>query len=124
LNLWQPSDDLAEDYVTFKHLNEQLAEVFTKASGKPFDLYGVEHVFWFKGGNPFGGAKPLLLEGEVGTDRQVTAAVEESQALARLPERSLFSAPVQLAQLSGRDPATLAAWTNPFVPAVGNSPNA
>ena len=47
LNLWQPTEDLAEDYITYKHLNEELAEAFTKASGRPFDLYGVEHVFWF-----------------------------------------------------------------------------
>src|SRR5579864_139801 len=44
LNLWQPTDDLAEDYITFKHLHEELAVAFAKASGRPFDLYTVEHV--------------------------------------------------------------------------------
>ena len=52
LGLWQPADDLAENYIAFKHLYEELAQSFTKASGKPFDLYGVEHVFWFIGEHP------------------------------------------------------------------------
>lgn len=52
LGLWQLSDDLADNYIAFKHLYEQLAQNFTKASGKPFDLYGVEHVFWFIGEHP------------------------------------------------------------------------
>jgi len=52
LGLWQPTGDLAEDYITFKHLYEELAQLFTTASGKPFDLYSVEHVFWFTGAHP------------------------------------------------------------------------
>jgi hypothetical protein len=86
LNLWQPTEDLAEDYVAFKNLHEELAEVFTKASGMPFDLYGVEHVFWFKGGNPYAGSKPLTPEGEVSQERQIAAIVEDAQPMARLPE--------------------------------------
>jgi len=62
LNLWQPSEDLADDYIAFKHLHEELAKAFTKASEMPFNLYDVEHVFWFKGGNPYGGAKPAAHE--------------------------------------------------------------
>jgi len=53
LNLWQPSEDLAEDYLTFKKIHEELEKLFTEASGTKFDLYRVEHVFWFKGGNPY-----------------------------------------------------------------------
>jgi hypothetical protein len=49
----QPTVDLAADYISFKHVYEELAQSFTKASGKPFDLYGVEHVFWFIGEHPF-----------------------------------------------------------------------
>ena len=86
LNLWQPTDDLADDYITFKHLHEELAAAFTKASGKPFDLYGVEHVFWFKGGNPYEGAKPLTQEGGDNTQPQVSTTVEETPVLTRLPE--------------------------------------
>jgi hypothetical protein len=52
LNLWKESGDLGADYIVFKHIHEELAAVFTEASGEPFDLYRVEHVFWFKGTNP------------------------------------------------------------------------
>jgi hypothetical protein len=55
LNLWQPSGDLAEDYLIFKHLHEELADLFTRESGQRFDLYRVEHVFWHRGGNPYAG---------------------------------------------------------------------
>jgi hypothetical protein len=86
LNLWQPTDDLAEDYITFKQLHEELAVAFTKASGKPFDLYGVEHVFWFNGGNPYEGAKPLTREGGNSTQELVPTTLEESPVLTRLPD--------------------------------------
>jgi len=58
MNLWQPSGDLAEDYITYKHLHEELAKLFAEASGQQFDMYEVEHVFWFKDGNPRGEAIP------------------------------------------------------------------
>jgi hypothetical protein len=53
LRIWQPGNDLAENYITFKHLYEDLAQKFSQASGKPFGLYDVEHVFWFIGEHPF-----------------------------------------------------------------------
>jgi len=53
VGLWQPSNDLAASYISFKHMYEELAQSFTKASRKSFDLYGVEHVFWFIGEHPF-----------------------------------------------------------------------
>jgi hypothetical protein len=53
LNLWQPSEDLAQDYLTFKHIFEELEVLFTRESNDPFNLYKVEHVFWYKGGNPY-----------------------------------------------------------------------
>ncbi len=46
LNLWQPSEDWAADYIRFKHIHEELASLFTQASGREFGLYDVEHVFW------------------------------------------------------------------------------
>ena len=53
LNLWQPTRELAAEYIAYKHLHEELTPpLFTQESGRPFDLYGVEHVFWFNGGNP------------------------------------------------------------------------
>lgn len=55
-NLWRPVQDLAEDYITFKLLYEELAELFTQASGRLFRLYDVEHVFWFATNPPDRGA--------------------------------------------------------------------
>lgn len=48
LNLWTPTGDLADDYVTFKRGQEELAKVFTDASGTRFGLYETEHVFWHR----------------------------------------------------------------------------
>ena len=45
-NLWQTTDDPAEDYVAYKHIHEELAELYSKETGKPYTLYDVEHVFW------------------------------------------------------------------------------
>ena len=69
LNIWQPSEDVAEDYLTFKRIHEVLANLFSEASKRSFGLYDVEHVFWFKGGNPYDivkaeqkTAEPLLVK--------------------------------------------------------------
>jgi len=53
LGLLQPTDDIAGNYLAFKRRYEELAQAFTKASGVPFDLYEVEHVFWFVGDRPY-----------------------------------------------------------------------
>lgn len=86
LNLWQPTDELADDYVMFKQLHRELADLFTLESGRPFDLYEVEHVFWFEGGNPYAEAKlpstndkPLLPVTRV-------APVEDATSISRLPD--------------------------------------
>jgi hypothetical protein len=47
LNLWQPEDDIATDYINYKKLYEQLSDLFSQESGRRFSLYDVEHVFWF-----------------------------------------------------------------------------
>jgi hypothetical protein len=52
LNLMQPKDDLAEDYVAFKQLHHELERLFTEASGRKFGPYEVEHVLWIKGQKP------------------------------------------------------------------------
>ncbi len=49
LNLWQPSGDLSEDYIKFKHIHEELMKLFSLTGGRQFGLYDVEHVFLFKG---------------------------------------------------------------------------
>jgi hypothetical protein len=58
LNIWQPSGDIAEDYLKFKQVHEALIKLFSENSKRPFNLYDVEHVFWFKGGNPYDRVKP------------------------------------------------------------------
>jgi hypothetical protein len=67
LNIWQPSGDIAEDYLKFKQVHEVLITLFSENGKRPFSLYDVEHVFWFKGGNPYDrvkveqrGAEPSL----------------------------------------------------------------
>lgn len=63
LNLWQPTENLAADYVAYKLIHEELAALFTESSDRQFHLYDVEHVFWIKGGNPTGGMKPAKAHG-------------------------------------------------------------
>ena len=86
LNLWQPTDELAGDYLTYKHIHEDLASVFTRQAGRKFGLYDVEHVFWFKGGNPYEGTKSSSSgrapEGGGIKERGHT----EGEALSRFPE--------------------------------------
>ena len=68
LNLWRPSGDIADDYILFKHIHEELVTLFSDKSGQPFDLYTVEDVFWFQGGKPYGDAAD---------DRESTATSEK-----------------------------------------------
>jgi hypothetical protein len=58
LNLWEESGNLGDDYIAFKDLHHELADLFSKESGELFNLYTVEHVFWFKGSNPLQTTKP------------------------------------------------------------------
>lgn len=46
LALWAPSGNVATDYLTFKHIHQELATIFSREGGRTFGLYGVEHVFW------------------------------------------------------------------------------
>lgn len=50
-NLWSPGEDPAENYIEFKHIHEELARLFTTEGKQPFDLYAVEHVFWYRHGH-------------------------------------------------------------------------
>lgn len=53
LNLWQSTGDLAQDYLAFKNIFEELLVLFAEKHGKQFNLYQAEHVFWYKGENPY-----------------------------------------------------------------------
>jgi hypothetical protein len=86
MNLWLPTAEPAADYLTYKRIHEELSRVFTKESAKHFGLYEVEHVFWFKGGNPTGGNKPLARESiPVATPRGSTIPATP-ETMIRLPE--------------------------------------
>jgi hypothetical protein len=82
LNLWQPTEELPADYLAFKHIQEELARVFSKESGRPFGLYDVEHVFWFKGGNPYAAYKALARKDSAEESGPLAAAEDVSH----LPE--------------------------------------
>ncbi len=86
LNLWTLTGDLAADYITYKHIHEELAELFSKTSGHRFGLYDVEHVFWFKGGNPCGGDKLLPKDGTTVLTGESMTSVMDSETILRLPE--------------------------------------
>jgi len=83
MNLWQPSGDLAADYITFKAINEELASLFSTESGEAFSLYDVEHVFWFIGGNPYEAAK------SAGETEEVTPSVSGAKSVEVLPDQRL-----------------------------------
>jgi hypothetical protein len=86
LNLWQPTDNLADDYVAFKSLHHELAELFTADRGRPFNLYEVEHVFWFKGGNPYAEGKPGTAIEKPAAPVTKSAVVTDAVSISRLPE--------------------------------------
>ncbi len=85
LNIWQPSEDLAEDYLAFKRIHEALAKLFAETSKHPFTLYDVEHVFWLQGGNPYDLAKAERKPMEPAPTKP-TVLVPELQGSVHLPD--------------------------------------
>lgn len=85
LNLWQPSGELADDYMAYKQLHEELARLYAADTGRAFHLYDVEHVFWFKGGNPYEAAQAEE-ERPPGHDRKARAGAVAADDPMRLPE--------------------------------------
>ena len=108
LNLWQPSEDAAENYVVFKQVHEELGHIFTKGSGKTFGFYEVEHVFWFKGGNPLGGAKPLAFT----TPEVDDEPKQENAAAERLPDSYVPPIIAILPRMALNEPALVTAAKN------------
>ncbi len=47
LNLYQPSDDLAEAYIEYVQLHFELRDLFSVETSHRFTLYDVEHVWWY-----------------------------------------------------------------------------
>jgi hypothetical protein len=90
MNLWMPIGEPAADYVAYKRIHEELGRLFTREGRRHFGLYDVEHVFWFKGGNPYedgsspvhSGQNPSALLIREGKTQNTTL----SETVVRLPE--------------------------------------
>lgn len=46
-NLYQPAPDLAEAYIAYVHLHNELQALFSATTRRPFTLYDIEHVWWY-----------------------------------------------------------------------------
>jgi hypothetical protein len=46
-NLWTPTENIGESYISFYNLNHKLIELFSNKSGRKLTLWDVEHAFWF-----------------------------------------------------------------------------
>ena len=88
MNLWEESGEVGEDYLSFKRLNEILIETYSEASGRLFNLYDVEHVFWFKSGK---------LTGEPPKTEDVVKATNSHSADQVEPRAKLFAKSVSYA---------------------------
>jgi hypothetical protein len=45
-DFWQPEESLGENYLSFFGINHELVELFSRETGKPQNLWEVEHAFW------------------------------------------------------------------------------
>lgn len=89
LNLWEESGNLGEDYVTFKQIHHELIELFSQTSGQSFNLYTIEHVFWYKGGNPLTSAAAggdVRVEIKESEPSDVSTGEDSLLVYSRLPE--------------------------------------
>jgi hypothetical protein len=86
MNLWLPTEEPAADYLTYKRIHEELAQVFTEESKRHFGLYEVEHVFWFKDGNPYVGNKPLESDNAQKEQPENPPTINVPEIIVRLPE--------------------------------------
>ncbi len=108
LNIWQLSDDVAADYVAFKQIQFELIPIFTSESNKQFDLYGVEHVFWFKSKHPFA-SKRVRTGGQDIIDEEINLESETVPSGGLLPESYIPPVVSVLPAMARRDPVVEAA---------------
>ena len=47
LAIWEPSEDLQSNYVSFMELNEEIREILSEYTGEEIHLWDIEHAFWF-----------------------------------------------------------------------------
>jgi hypothetical protein len=86
MNLWVTSGDLAQDYVDFKKIYQELSTHYTEASKQPFDIYEIEHVFWYKGENPYLSAKNGFSGIQDDIKKEKPPSRQEGIELERLPD--------------------------------------
>ncbi len=67
LNIWQPTGEPADDYLAFKQLHYEIRELLATELGRAATLYDVEHVLWFKVGNPYQASKGTETKGKAWT---------------------------------------------------------
>jgi hypothetical protein len=109
LNLWQPTGELAEDYITYKHLYEELALLFSEEAGHRYGLYQVEHVFWWKGGNPYEANKPVSKDAVGENGGATKGVVDGAEKLLRLPESYIPPIVAILPRMALNEPALVEA---------------
>jgi hypothetical protein len=111
LNLWRSSGDIADDYILFKHIHEELAKLFTEKSGKLFNLYEVEHVFWYQGGNPYDAAQGLSVDNDSSGEmaRVGKPAVDVLPVDGKLPDSYVPPIVAVLPQMAKNDPKLIEA---------------
>lgn len=109
LNLWQPSEDLAEDYIAYKSLHEELSRLFSADSGVHYDLYQVEHVFWWRGGNPYGGSKPAMKPVPDDNEGKPPSGIAVLEKGIRLPDSYIPPIIAIIPEMALNDPALIEA---------------
>ncbi len=86
INLWVQKGDLADDYRSYKRLNDTLRQLFSEAVGRPVSLYDVEHVFWFKTGKM--SLEPATKPGRQNPTIALGKPVISSQTPAKQPDQA------------------------------------
>lgn len=91
LNLWQKNGDLAEGYLQFTRIQKELQAIYSAQTHSNYDLYQVEHVFWFiKHGGGWTGSTNGDVPSKNNADRIISTT--EEITLERLPDS--FAPPI------------------------------
>ena len=103
LILLEPSEDIAESYIQFEALHLELQREFTRASGRSFSLYDVEHVWWFVGQRKqeAAGASVPAMEPVAEPESEVG---RPDTALSMLPDSYIPPIVAALPRLAANDP--------------------
>ena len=86
MNLLRSTADLATDYLTYKHINEELVWIFGDETKRKFGLYDVEHVFWLKNHNSVAPEEPVAAATIPAQPPSPAKPDTSAQAVNRLPE--------------------------------------